>query len=171
MVDSEYVPDRGDIVWLEFNPQAGHEQAGRRPALVLSAQKFNMRSGFALFCPITSRIRGYPFEIKLPPDDTITGAVLSDQIRSLDWRARYAKFGGRVSAQTLSDVQEKISIIMFPNSSELTKIIKIEELLRSINKFVSIFELVFDKKWENHYDLNSAYQSLLRNLDRSGLDI
>lgn len=79
-------PDRGDLVWLNFSPQAGHEQAGHRPALVLSPERYNGRSSVALFCPITSRVKGYPFEVALPPAGKITGVVLADQVRSLDWR-------------------------------------------------------------------------------------
>jgi mRNA interferase MazF len=78
------VPDRGDVVWLEFDPQAGHEQAGHRPAVVLSPRAYNQKSGLALFCPITSRIKGYPFEVVLPPDLPVQGAVLCDQVKSLD---------------------------------------------------------------------------------------
>jgi len=84
-----YVPERGEIVWLEFDPQAGHEQAGRRPALVISPKDYNAKVGLALVCPITSKIKGYPFEVVLPPG-LITGAVLSDQVSSLDWRVRNA---------------------------------------------------------------------------------
>ena len=85
-----YTPDRGDIVWLRFNPQAGHEQAGRRPALVLSPKAYNRKVGLALFCPITSHIKGYPFEVVLPKGLKAKGAVLCDQIKSLDWRVRKA---------------------------------------------------------------------------------
>ena len=86
-----YVPDRGDVVWLQFNPQAGHEQAGHRPALAVSPKAYNDRVGLALFCPITSRIKGYPFEVLFPPGFKVEGAVLADQLKSLDWRAREAK--------------------------------------------------------------------------------
>ena len=87
-----YVPDRGDIVWLRFDPQAGHEQAGRRPALVMSPKTYNRKVRLALFCPITSRIKGYPFEVVLPVNLEAKGAVLCDQIKSLDWRVRKAAF-------------------------------------------------------------------------------
>src|SRR5438874_3778944 len=86
-----YAPDRGDLVWLEFNPQAGHEQAGRRPALVISPRTYNRRVGLALFCPITSQVKGYPFEVVLPEGLKAQGAILCDQIKSLDWRARDAR--------------------------------------------------------------------------------
>ena len=85
-----YIPERGDAVWLTFDPHAGHEQAGRRPAVVVSPKRYNGRSGLALFCPVTSQMKGYPFEVLLPSELPIGGAVLSDQVRSLDWRARKA---------------------------------------------------------------------------------
>ncbi len=85
---SSFVPDRGDVVWLAFDPQTGHEQSGRRPALVLSPKAYNAKTNLALFCPVTSRIKGYPFEVNLPTDGKITGAILSDQIKSLDWKMR-----------------------------------------------------------------------------------
>jgi len=77
---SRYVPNRGDIVWLEFDPQAGHEQAGRRPAVVLSPQAYNDRTGLMVCCPVTSKVKGYPFEVALPPDFAITGVALTDQV-------------------------------------------------------------------------------------------
>src|SRR5438445_8901646 len=85
-----YVPDRGDAVWLEFDPQAGYEQAGKRPAVVLSPAAYNAKSSLALVCPITRQVKGYPFECALPSDLPIAGVVLADQVRSLDWRARRA---------------------------------------------------------------------------------
>jgi mRNA interferase MazF len=90
-----YVPDRGEVVWLDFTPQAGHEQAGRRPALVLSPAAYNGKTGLMLCCPITSRVKGYPFEVKLDPDAGVRGVVLADQVKSLDWRARGAKRKGK----------------------------------------------------------------------------
>jgi mRNA interferase MazF len=87
-----YTPDRGDAVWLEFTPQAGHEQAGRRPALVLSPRAYNERAGLALVCPITNQAKGYPFEVAIPTGEKISGVVLADQVRSLDWIARRAAF-------------------------------------------------------------------------------
>ncbi len=88
---AQYTPDRGDIVWLHFDPQAGHEQAGRRPALVISPKAYNRKVGLALFCPITSNIKGYPFEVVIPKGSKAKGAVLCDQIKSLDWRIRGAE--------------------------------------------------------------------------------
>lgn len=87
-----YIPDRGDIVWLTLDPRMGHEQAGRRPAVVISPKKYNLKVGLALFCPITTQIKGYPFEVLLPNGLPISGAILSDQVKSLDWRARKAEF-------------------------------------------------------------------------------
>jgi len=90
-VTSLYIPAQGDIVWLQFNPQAGHEEAGRRPALVISPKEYNRKVGQALFCPVTSQVKGYPFEVLLPSGLAASGAVLSDQVKSLDWRVRKAK--------------------------------------------------------------------------------
>lgn len=88
---SRYIPAQGDIVWLRFNPQAGHEEAGRRPALVISPKEYNRKVGLALFCPVTSQVKGYPFEVLLPSGLAASGAVLSDQVKSLDWRVRKAE--------------------------------------------------------------------------------
>ena len=85
-----WIPDRGHAVWIDMNPQAGHEQRGRRPAVVLSPAEYNGKVGLALLCPITSQIKGYPFEVQLPADSEIEGAILADQLKSLDWRARKA---------------------------------------------------------------------------------
>jgi mRNA interferase MazF len=95
-----YVPRRGDVVWITLNPQAGHEQGGRRPAVVLSPESYNARVGLALFCPLTSAIKGYPWEVLLPPGLPVSGAILSDQAKSLDWRFRRAEW-----ICTLPDVQ------------------------------------------------------------------
>jgi len=83
-----YIPDSGDIVWIAFNPQAGHEQAGHRPALVLSPAAYNGKVGLAILCPITSQVKGYPFEVQIPDGLKVSGAILSDQVKSLDWKAR-----------------------------------------------------------------------------------
>ena len=83
-----YVPARGDVVWITFNPQAGHEQAGRRPALVLSPSSYNRKVGLAILCPITSQVKGYPFEVTIPAGSNLGGVILSDQVKSLDWRIR-----------------------------------------------------------------------------------
>ena len=103
-----YVPARGDLVWLQFNPQAGHEQAGHRPAVVISPSAYNRRVGLAVCCPVTSRVRGYPFEVLLPQGLGIEGAILSDQLKSLDWRVRKARRIGSVPADVLQETVGKI---------------------------------------------------------------
>ena len=112
MVGDPHVPDGGNIVWLAFNPQTGHEQAARRPALVLSPRAYNGKSGLALVCPITSRAKGYPFEVALPAKGRVTGVVLADQVKSLDWRARRAAFAGRTSASVLGEVLDRLEILL-----------------------------------------------------------
>ncbi|MEM9951709.1 MAG: endoribonuclease MazF [Chloroflexota bacterium] len=107
-----YVPDRGDAIWLQFNPQTGHEQAGHRPALVLSPKTYNKKVGLMICCPITTKVKGYPFEVQLPDDTEITGVVLSDQVKSLDWQARKAKFITRVSDVVLQDVLAKLNTLL-----------------------------------------------------------
>src|SRR5882672_2059505 len=97
----EYLPEAGDLVWLSFDPQAGREQAGRRPALVLSPRAYNQRSNLALACPITSQVKGYPFEVALPAGCGVTGVVLADQIRNLDWKVRRATRAGRAPTEIL----------------------------------------------------------------------
>ncbi len=97
-------PDRGDLVWLQFTPQAGHEQAGRRPAMVISPAAYNERVGLALVCPITSQVKGYPFEVVLPEGLKVAGAVLCDQVKSLDWRARRAKWICKVPPRVVDEV-------------------------------------------------------------------
>lgn len=106
-----YVPERGDIVWLDFNPQIGHEQRGRRPALALSLRAYNEKIGLALFCPITSKVKGYPFEVAIS-SGAIQGAVLSDQIKSLDWTERNIEFIEKIDAAKLEEVIEKIEVII-----------------------------------------------------------
>jgi len=101
-----YVPDAGDVVWLEFDPQAGHEQAGHRPAVVLSPASYNGRSGMIVCCPTTTRIKGYPFEVTLA--GTPSSVVLADQVKSQDWRARKATRKGRVSPAELAEVRAKL---------------------------------------------------------------
>lgn len=117
MVEQPYVPDTGDIVWLTFTPQAGHEQAGRRPGLVLSPRSYNEKTSLALFCPITSRVKGYPFEVALPAASTITGVVLADQIKSLDWRARRIRFASQVPSRVLGEVLAKLAVLLDQGSS------------------------------------------------------
>jgi len=107
-VSAGYVPERGDAVWLEFDPQTGREQAGRRPAIVLSPANYNAKSGLAVMCPITSRVKGYPFETVLPENMPIQGVILSDHARSLDWQSRRAKFICRLPREIVEDVAAKI---------------------------------------------------------------
>ena len=107
-----YVPERGDLVWLRFDPHAGHEQAGRRPALVLSPASYNGKVGLAILCRITSRGKGYPFEVPLPGDAGAVGVVLADQVKSLDWRAREAERIGRVPARVTEEVLGKLGTLL-----------------------------------------------------------
>ncbi|MBX3084907.1 MAG: endoribonuclease MazF [Anaerolineae bacterium] len=107
-----YIPDRGDFVWLSFNPQAGHEQAGRRPALTLSPLRYNQVAGLALFCPITSQIKGYPFEVAIPTGLPISGVILADQLRSLDWNARQLAFIAQSPPSVISEVLGKIDALL-----------------------------------------------------------
>ncbi|PJA97246.1 MAG: mRNA-degrading endonuclease [Ignavibacteriales bacterium CG_4_9_14_3_um_filter_34_10] len=108
------VPDRGDIVWLSFTPQSGHEQSGRRPALVISPQEYNGKTDLAIFCPITSQVKGYPFEVKVPDDLEINGVILSDQIKSLDWKTRKAEFICKLPKAILTETLNKISVLLNP---------------------------------------------------------
>ncbi len=108
---TKYAPERGDIVWLTFDPQAGREHAGRRPALVLSPKAYNAKTSLALICPITSQVKGYPFEVALP-SGAITGVILADQVRNLDWTARRAEKISSVPDEVLSEVLAKLSALM-----------------------------------------------------------
>ncbi len=112
MVEQSHVPDTGDILWLAFTPQAGHEQAGHRPALVLSPRVYNQKSGLALVCPITSRQKGYPFEVVLPARSAVTGVVLADQVKSLDWRARGARFADHAPPKVVGEVLDKLGVLL-----------------------------------------------------------
>jgi mRNA interferase MazF len=103
-----YAPSRGDVVWINFDPLAGHEQGGRRPAIVLSPRGYNKPSGLALFCPVTSRAKNYPFEVPLPADAPVAGVVLVDQVRNLDWHSRQASFIGILDEETLVEIMEKL---------------------------------------------------------------
>lgn len=107
-----YQPDRGDVIWLTFDPRAGHEQAGRRPALVISPQSYNGRVGLAVLCPVTSQVKGYPFEVRIPAGLPVSGAVLSDQMKSLDWQARGAEFICRIPGRTIGEVLRKIALLV-----------------------------------------------------------
>ena len=107
-----YVPKRGDAIWLQFNPQAGHEQVGRRPALVLSPGAYNEKVGLLICCPITNKVKGYPYEVKLPDDLAVTGVVLSDQVKSLDWKARQASLIATVPDAVLKEVLAKLNTLL-----------------------------------------------------------
>ncbi len=109
----KYVPERGDILWLQFSPQAGHEQAGKRPALCLSPKIYNEKTNLGLFCPITTKQNGYPFEVPLPDNFPVKGVILADQIRNLDWNVRKAMFIAKVPENTLKEVLEKIQLLLF----------------------------------------------------------
>ena len=110
-----YVPARGDLVWLQFSPQAGHEQAGHRPAVVISPGSYNRRVGLALCCPVTSQVKGYPFEVRLPQGLGVEGVILSDQIKSLDWRVRKARRIGNLPADVLEEMIGKILALVDPD--------------------------------------------------------
>lgn len=107
-----YVPKQGDAVWLHFDPQAGHEQAGRRPAIVLSPIAYNRQIGLALFCPITSQIKGYPFEVLLPTGLKISGAILADQVKSFDWQARQAALICKLPSAILLATLQKVGTLL-----------------------------------------------------------
>jgi mRNA interferase MazF len=107
-----YIPDRGHAIWLEFTPQAGHEQTGRRPALVLSPKSYNSKVGLLICCPITTQVKGYPFEVRLPDELDVTGVVLSDQLKSLDWKARKAVFIAPVPPDVVQEVLEKLNTLL-----------------------------------------------------------
>jgi mRNA interferase MazF len=107
-----YVPDSGDLVWLDFNPQVGREQAKRRPALVLSPQAYNRKVGLVIVCPITSKVKGYPFEVQLLPDLPISGVILADQIKSMDWRVRRIEFISQLPPVIVREVVAKVRTLL-----------------------------------------------------------
>ncbi len=108
----DYVPNRGDVVWIDMNPQAGHEQSGRRPAVVLSPYSYNAKVGLALLTPVTNQIKGYPFEVAIPEGNEVTGAILSDQVKSLDWRVRKAEFFCRIPESATSEILAKLAALL-----------------------------------------------------------
>lgn len=112
MARGGYTPERGDIVWINFSPTEGHEQAGHRPALVLSPSSYNARSGLMLCCPVTSKVKSYPFVVPIIGNPDVAGVALADQLRTLDWRARNATKKGRVSGQTLAQVLAKAGALL-----------------------------------------------------------
>ena len=112
MVARAYVPEAGDLVWLTFDPQAGHEQRGRRPALILSPRVYNAKARLAIACPITSHVKGYPFEVVVPPTGRIAGVVLADHVKNLDWEARRVVFEGKAPADVLTEVRERLRALL-----------------------------------------------------------
>jgi len=106
------VPERGDAVWIDMDPQAGHEQSGRRPAVVLSPASYNEKTGLALLCPITNQRKGYPFEVRLPEGIAVSGAVLSDQVKCLDWRARKAELISTIPNAAVEEILAKLSALL-----------------------------------------------------------
>jgi mRNA interferase MazF len=105
-------PNRGDIVWIMLSPQSGHEQAGHRPVLVLSPQKYNSKAGLIICCPITSQTKNYPFEVKIPEGLAVSGVILADQVKSLDWHARQAEFVCKTPLSVVEEVVDKISLLL-----------------------------------------------------------
>jgi len=106
------VPDAGDLVWLTFDPQAGHQQRGRRPALILSPRAYNAKARLAIACPITSHVKGYPFEVPLPSGSGIAGVVLADHVKNLDWQARRIVFERKAPAEVLTEVRERLRALL-----------------------------------------------------------
>ncbi|MDY6855448.1 MAG: type II toxin-antitoxin system PemK/MazF family toxin [Thermodesulfobacteriota bacterium] len=107
-----YIPDRGDAVWINFNPQAGYEQSRRSPAVVLSRSSYNGKVGLAIFCPVTNQVKGYPFEAIIPSGLKIAGAILSDQFNSLDWKIRNAEFYDKIPESIIFEIFKKLSTLL-----------------------------------------------------------
>ena len=112
MVKKGYVPEKGDIIWLDFTPQSGHEQRRKRPAIVISPKEYNEKVELGIFCPITSKEKGYPFEVKIE-SRKIDGVILSDQLKSLDWKSRNAEFIVKARKEEIKEVIDKISVLIF----------------------------------------------------------
>jgi mRNA interferase MazF len=107
-----YIPERGDVVWISLNPQVGHEQAGRRPALILTPSEYNGKVGLAILCPVTSQVKGYPFEVKIPDGLPVKGVILADQAKSLDWRARNAERSCELPNEAVLEVLQKLGTLL-----------------------------------------------------------
>ena len=107
-----YAPERGEVVWLQFTPQAGHEQAGRRPAVTLSPRLYNEKVGLGLFCPVTSHQKGYPFEVRIPEGLAVSGVALCDQVKSLDWETRQAQFVCRLPETAIAEIMAKVQTLL-----------------------------------------------------------
>ncbi len=114
MAKTAFVPDRGDVVWLNFHPQEGHEQAGRRPGLVISPRLYHERSGLIIVCPITSKAKGYPFEVPIPDGHPVAGVVLADQVKSFDFRARDAEFWCHPGGEVVGEVVDRLGLLLHP---------------------------------------------------------
>ncbi len=110
--DRGYIPERGDAIWITLDPRAGHEQVGRRPAVVLSPKSYNGKVGSSILCPITNQIKGYPFEVRIPPGLPVKGVILADQVKNLDWNIRDAELICQLSRSTVVKVLEKISLLL-----------------------------------------------------------
>ena len=110
-----YTPDRGDLVWVQFDPQAGHEQRGHRPAVVISRADYNRMLGLAQVMPVTGKSKRYPFEVPVPPGKAVTGVILADQLKSIDWRARQVEFADRVDDETINEAVGKVLEILDPD--------------------------------------------------------
>ncbi|MFH0948385.1 MAG: endoribonuclease MazF [Elusimicrobiota bacterium] len=107
-----YIPDRGHIIWINLNPQEGHEQAGRRPAVVLSPSLYNNKTGLAILCPITTQVKGYPFEVMIPPGKLVSGVILADQVKCLDWKARNAELICILPEIVIIEVLKKLGTLL-----------------------------------------------------------
>ena len=112
MAKPEYVPQRGDAIWIDFTPQTGHEQAGRPSAVVLSPESYNGKTGLAILCPITNQVKGYPFEVAISTGLGVTGVILADQVKSMDWRARHATLISALPANLLDAVLERVGTLL-----------------------------------------------------------
>ena len=111
MVIKKYIPGCGDVVWLNFDPQSGHEQKGKRPAIVISPKEYNEKTGLGLFCPMTSKVKDYPFEVKIE-NELINGVILSDQIKSLDWETRKIEFIFKETPEKIEEIVSKINVLI-----------------------------------------------------------
>lgn len=112
MARKRYVPERGDVAWIDLNPQAGHEQAGHRPVVVLSPAPYNRKTNLFVCCPITNQKKGYPFEVPIDGNPTVTGVVLSDQVKSLDWKVRHAQKKGEVAEDVIQETVTKLGALL-----------------------------------------------------------
>jgi len=112
VISNHFIPDRGDVVWINMQPQAAHEQSGRRPAIVLSPKIYNDKTNLALLCPITNQIKGYPFEVNIPSGLKFIGVVLADQVKSLDWRSRKAEFCAKAPESVIFEILQKLKTLL-----------------------------------------------------------